>query len=140
MLLSATFTMKNNIETIDDLRAERARLHNQMQLSKIGMRNEISAIKEELNPARQAVGVLNDVLTSPKKGLLSLGIGLGVDVVLRRTVLARAGWITKLVVPFLVRNVATNIVQKNGKTIVEKSLIWLKNATEKPTVKQQINR
>lgn len=136
MLLSATFTMKNNIETIDDLRAERARLHNQMQLSKIGMRNEISAIKEELNPARQAVGVLNDVLTSPKKGLLSLGIGLGVDVVLRRTVLARAGWITKLVVPFLVRNVATNIVQKNGKKIVEKSLVWLKNATEKPTVKQ----
>ncbi len=128
--------MKNNIETIDDLRAERARLHNQMQLSKIGMRNEISAIKEELNPARQAVGVLNDVLTSPKKGLLSLGIGLGVDVVLRRTVLARAGWITKLVVPFLVRNVATNIVQKNGKKIVEKSLVWLKNATEKPTVKQ----
>lgn len=128
--------MKNNIETIDDLRAERARLHNQMQLSKIGMRNEISAIKEELNPARQAVGVLNDVLTSPKKGLLSLGIGLGVDVVLRRTVLARAGWITKLVVPFLVRNVATNIVQKNGKTIVEKSLVWLKNATEKPTAKQ----
>ncbi|GAB2638328.1 hypothetical protein GCM10027035_35040 [Emticicia sediminis] len=125
--------MKNNIQTIDDLRAERARLHNQMQLSKIGMRNEIAAIKEELNPARQAVGVLNDVLTSPKKGLLTLGIGLGVDIVLRRTILARAGWLPKLVVPFLVRNVATNIVQKNGKSIVEKSLVWLKKATEKPT-------
>lgn len=125
--------MKNNIQTIDDLRAERARLHNQMQLSKIGMRNEIAAIKEELNPARQAVGVLNDVLTSPKKGLLTLGIGLGVDIVLRRTILARAGWLPKLVVPFLVRNVATNIVQKNGKSIVEKGLVWLKNATEKPT-------
>lgn len=125
--------MKNNIQTIDDLRAERARLHNQMQLSKIGMRNEIAAIKEELNPARQAVGVLNDVLTSPKKGLLTLGIGLGVDIVLRRTILARAGWLPKLVVPFLVRNAATNIVQKNGKSIVEKGLVWLKNATEKPT-------
>ncbi|WP_305952283.1 hypothetical protein [Emticicia oligotrophica] len=125
--------MKNNIQTIDDLRAERARLHNQMQLSKIGMRNEVAAIKEELNPARQAVGVLNDVLTSPKKGLLTLGIGLGVDIVLRRTILARAGWLPKLVVPFLVRNAATNIVQKNGKSIVEKGLVWLKNATEKPT-------
>lgn len=125
--------MKNNIQTIDDLRAERARLHNQMQLSKIGMRNEIAAIKEELNPARQAVGVLNDVLTSPKKGLLTLGIGLGVDIVLRRTILARAGWLPKLVVPFLVRNAATNIVQKNGKSIVEKGLVWLKNATEKST-------
>lgn len=124
--------MKNNIQTIDDLRAERARLHNQMQLSKIGMRNEIAAIKEELNPARQAVGVLNDVLTSPKKGLLTLGIGLGVDIVLRQTILARAGWLPKLVVPFLVRNAATNIVQKNGKGIVEKSLVWIKNATEKP--------
>lgn len=124
--------MKNNIQTIDDLRAERARLHNQIQLSKISMRNEIAAIKEELNPARQAVGVLNDVLTSPQKGLLTLGIGLGVDIVLRRTILARAGWLTKLVVPFLVRNAATNILQKNGKGIVEKSLVWIKNATEKP--------
>ena len=133
MLSFAIFTMKNNnIQTIDDLRAERARLHNQMQLSKISMRNEVAAIKEELNPARQAVGVLNDVLISPKKGLLTLGVGLGVDVVLRRTILARAGWLTKLVVPFLVRNVAVNMVQKNGKSIVEKGLIWLKNATEKP--------
>lgn len=123
--------MKNNIQTIDDLRAERARLHNQIQLSKISMRNEMTAIKEELNPARQAVGVLNDVLTSPQKGLLTLGIGLGVDIVLRRTILARAGWLTKLVVPFLVRNAATNILQKNGKGIVEKSLVWIKNATEK---------
>lgn len=125
--------MKNNsIQTINDLRAERARLHNQMQLSKISMRSEVAAIKEELNPARQAVGVLNDVFTSPKKGLLTLGVGLGVDVVLRRTILARAGWLTKLVVPFLVHNVATNMVQKNGKSIVEKGLVWLKNATEKP--------
>ncbi len=97
----------------------------------------MTAIKEELNPARQAVGVLNDVLTSPKKGLLTLGIGLGVDVVLRRTILARAGWLPKLVVPFLVRNAATNMVQKNGKTIVEKGLIWLKNATEKPIANQK---
>lgn len=133
MLSFTIFIMKNNIETINDLRAERARLHNQMQLSKIDMRNEILAIKEELNPARQAVGVLNDVFTSPKKGLLTLGIGLGVDVVLRRTLLSHAGWLTKLVVPFLVRNVATNMVQKNGKSIVEKGLVWLKNATEKPT-------
>ncbi len=129
--------MKNNIQTIDDLKAERARLHNQIQLSKISMKNEMTAIKEELNPARQAVGVLNDVLTSPKKGLLTLGIGLGVDVVLRRTILARAGWLPKLVVPFLVRNAATNMVQKNGKTIVEKGLIWLKNATEKPIANQK---
>lgn len=129
--------MKNNIQTIDDLKAERARLHNQMQLSKIGMKNELTAIKEELNPARQAVGVLNDVLTSPKKGLLTLGIGLGVDVVLRRTLLARAGWLPKLVVPFLVRNAATNLVHKNGKTIVEKGLIWIKNATEKPITRPE---
>lgn len=124
--------MKNNIETIDDLRAERAKLHHQMQLSRISVQNEILVIKEELNPARQAVGILNEVFTSPKKSLLTLGIGLGVDIVLRRVILARAGWLPKLIVPFLVRNVATNMMQKNGKTIVEKSLVWLKNATEKP--------
>jgi hypothetical protein len=67
------------------------------------------------------IRALKDVLTSPKKGLLSLGIGLDVDVVLRRTLLARAGGLSKLIWPFLVRNAAANMVQKNGRTIGKKN-------------------
>ena len=127
--------MKTNIQHSDDIQIERARLENQMQLSKLNIRNELAAIKTEINPVRQAVGFIGDVFTTPQKGLLSLGVGLGVDVILRRGLLARAGWITKLVVPFLVRNMASNLISKNRESLLENGLKWLKNTTAKPVEK-----
>lgn len=124
--------MKAKLETLDDLRAERARLKNQLELSRVKMRNNVTAIKTEINPARQAVGALSDLLTTPKKGLLNVGVGIGVDIILRRGLLARAGWLPRLVVPFIARNVATNLIQKNRTSLLENALIWVKKKTEKP--------
>lgn len=123
--------MKTNIQNIDDLRAERARLKNQMELSKLYMQQQAAAIKTELNPARQAVGVIGDMLTSPQKGLLNLGVGLGVDTIIRRGLLARAGWLPRLVIPFLARNLAANLIQKNRTSLVENALLWVKKVTDK---------
>lgn len=124
--------MKTDIQNIDDLRAERARLKNQMGLSKLYMQQQAAAIKTELNPARQIVGVIGDMLTSPRKGLLNLGVGLGVDTIIRRGLLARAGWLPRLLIPFLARNLAANLIQKNRTSLVENALIWIKKVTDKP--------
>lgn len=124
--------MKAKLETLDDVRAERARLKNQLELSRVKMHNNVTAIKTEINPARQAVGALSDLLTTPKKGLLNVGVGIGIDMILRRGLLARAGWLPRLVVPFIARNVATNLIQKNRTSLLENALIWVKKKTEKP--------
>lgn len=122
--------MKTNIQNLEDVRAERARLKNQIETSKTNLRHEFGAIKKELNPINQALGVVTDVLTTPRKGLLSMGVGFGVDTVLKRVVLARAGWLPRLVVPFLVKNVATNYISKNKTSVVEGMLGWVKKATQ----------
>lgn len=124
--------MKTKLETLDDVRAERVRLKNQLELSRVKMHNNVTAIKTEINPARQAVGALSDLLTTPKKGLLNAGVGIGIDIILRRGLLARAGWLPRLVVPFIARNVATNLIQKNRTSLLENALIWVKKKTEKP--------
>jgi hypothetical protein len=123
--------MKTKLESLDDVRAERARLKNQLALSQVKMRKDITAIKTEINPARQAVGALRDLLTTPKKGLLSVGVGIGVDILLKRGLLARAGWLPRLVVPFIARNVATNLIYKNRTSFLENALMWVKKKTEK---------
>ena len=123
--------MKTKLESLDDVRAERARLKNQLALSQVKMRKDITAIKTEINPARQAVGLLSDLLTTPKKGLLSIGVGVWVDMLLKRGPLARAGWLPRLVVPFIARNVATNLIYKNRTSLLEKALMWVKKKTEK---------
>ena len=103
--------MKNNIQTIEDIRAERANLKNKLALSQLHMHTRVQAIQQELNPARQALGVVKDVFARPRKGLLYVGVGIGVDLLLRRRLLKKAGWLPRLVVPFLVQNAAANVIQ-----------------------------
>ena len=123
--------MKTKIESLEDVRAERARLKNQIETSRTRLRHEFGLIKTELNPVSQALGVVTDAFTSPRKGLLSLGVGFGVDTVIKNVVLARAGWLPRLVVPFLVKNVATNYISKNKSSVVENMLGWVKKSTQK---------
>lgn len=129
--------MKTEIHNIDDLRAERARLKNQMELSKVHMKQEVKAIKTELNPVHQAVGLVGDLFTAPKNGLLNVGVGIGVNTLLKRGLLARAGWLPRLVIPFIAQNLATNLIYKNRTSIVEKALLWVKKVTDKPVPKNE---
>ncbi len=122
--------MKTNIQNLDDVRAERARLKNQIESARTNLRQEFGVIKKELNPVNQTLGVISDALTTPRKGLLSMGVGIGVDTILKKVVLARAGWLPRLVVPFLVKNVATNYISKNKVSVVEGVLGWVKKATD----------
>ena len=122
--------MKTKIQNIEDVRAERSRLKNQIETSRTNLRYELGLIKKELNPVNQALGVVTDIFTTPRKGLLSLGIGFGVDMVLKRFILARAGWLPRLVVPFLVKNATTNYISKNRTSVVENMLSWVKKSTQ----------
>jgi hypothetical protein len=130
--------MKTEIHNIDDLRAERARLKNQMEISKVQMKQEVKAIKTELNPVHQAVGLVGDLFTAPKHGLLNVGVGIGVNTLLKRGLLARAGWLPRLVIPFLAQNLATNLIYKNRTSLVEKALLWVKKVTDKPVPKNEV--
>ena len=124
--------MKIEIQNIDDLRAERVRLKNQMELSKVHMKQEVKAIKTELNPVHQAVGLVGDLLTAPKKGLLNVGVGIGVNTLLTRGLLARAGWLPRLVIPFIAQNLATNLIYKNRTSIVSFLIKLAKSCSQLP--------
>lgn len=124
--------MINKIENLDELISERARLHIKMELAKIKMHQTFSAIKYEIQPARQAFGILTDLIATPHKGLLNFGVGLGVDIILRRGLLSRSGFLPKIIIPFLVRNAASNYIHKNKTSLTEKGLVWLKKITDKP--------
>jgi hypothetical protein len=125
--------MKTNIKNIDELRAERARLKNEIELSKSKMRGSINAIKEELSPARQVVAFLGNFLTNRNNGLLNVGLGLGVDTVIRNGILRSAPWPLKVLVPFFVKNFAGNMIHNNKDNIMQKGIEWVRDiTTEKP--------
>ncbi|PLK42202.1 hypothetical protein [Emticicia sp. TH156] len=122
--------MKTNIRNLNDLRAERARLKNEIQLSQSKIRSNFDAIKEDLSPARHAVRFLGDFLTNRNNGLLNVGVGLGVDTIVRHGILRSSPWPIKLLVPFFLKNYASNMILKNKDAIMDKGLNWVKNATD----------
>ena len=123
--------MKTKIETIEDLMAERARLKNQVTISNIKLKNHFTILKEELQPARQVVGYAKNLLINNgnRKNLVGMGLRFGVNAILRNTVLYRASWLTRLVVPYITNNVVANYVAKHDTEILENTINWVKEKT-----------
>ncbi len=123
--------MKTNIQNIDDLVAERARLKNQITISKLKLNKELSLVKEELQPARQVLNYTKSLLINNYKNnsLVGMGLRFGVNILLRNTVLARASWLTRLVVPYIANNFVSKYVAKNSTKIIQKTVEWVKENT-----------
>jgi hypothetical protein len=123
--------MKTKIETIEDLMAERARLKNQVTISGIKLKNHFNILKEELQPARQVVGYAKNLLVNNgnRKSLVGMGLRFGVNAILKNTVLYRASWLTRLVVPYIANNVVSNYVAKHDTEILEDTVNWVKEKT-----------
>jgi hypothetical protein len=129
--------MKTKLETIEELNAERIRLKNQVSVSRLKLKNEFTNIKEELQPARQVVGFAKNMLVNNKKSnsLVGMGLRFGVNALLRNTILYRASWLTRMIVPFVANNLVSNYVAKNDSQILENTIGWIKDKTsdENPT-------
>jgi|GEM_PF-569061 len=103
------------ITTHEDLMKEKARLKAQLKLHKTQLRQSVNAIKEELNPisqiAKTTKGIWNADTANP---LIAMGVTKLTDLVLRKGLLRRAGWLPRLIAPVLVQKVATYLISEKA--------------------------
>lgn len=106
----------SSIKTYEDLVAEEKRLQALLYSHKESIRDSFAATKESLNPFKSAIDTAKSLFTRGKSNpLMKFGVDFGVDVFLRRFILARAGWFTKIVLPFVVKNYSTYIIKERHK-------------------------
>ena len=78
-------------------------------------------MKEEFKPAFSAVSFLGSLVkrdsTNP---LLGTAANTIIDGVLRKVVLARAGWIARFIIPMLVKNMSSHYIADHEKDIFKK--------------------
>jgi hypothetical protein len=116
------------IENLKDLRSERARLKLELNVAEETLKEDIEWIKSELRPAHLAGKYLSNTLVNKDDGFLNVGLRRTIDTVLKSFVLSRAGWITKLVVPFIVKNISSNYVQEKKPEIFGMLKRWISTA------------
>jgi len=67
--------------------------------------------------------MVKNLFSREDKGpLLNFGLNLGMDVVLRRMLLGRAGWVAKVMVPYLVKNYASHLITEDQRKAVGKTV------------------
>ena len=100
--------MRRKIKNIKDLRAEQTRLKLELSVAEETLKEDLKWAREELRPARIAGSLLNKALGNNQHGLIKDGVKITVDTVVKDLLLAKSGWITRLVVPWVVKNLSSN--------------------------------
>lgn len=105
---------KSTIRTYDDLLEEKARLKALLQAQKELVHQDFLQIKEEFQPVRNAISFVGKFTTRDKSNpLLTTATETIIDLVVKRLILSKSGWLTKMVVPFLAKNISSHFVAGN---------------------------
>lgn len=112
----------SKIRTYDDLLQEEQRLQNVLKGQEILIREDLVSMKENLEPIKKIYDQVHKIFTRDNRvPLFNVGLELGIDMVLRRFLLARAGWFVKTFVPYVVKNYSSHIIgEEKRKAIIKK--------------------
>jgi len=94
-----------NINSYQELLEEKQRLTLLLAERKVLVKAEFEEIKEKLKPAKAAWEWIHKLTAKDKTNpLLNAGIDVGVNLLIKRVLLRNAGFVVKLVMPFIVKN------------------------------------
>jgi hypothetical protein len=104
------------ITNYHDLVAEKARVRQKLVLLKRDVHNEIQDIKDQFRPITRIVGLLSGngghkAPDTKKDSLWKMGAALGVDLLVGPR-LAKAGMITRMVLPPILKRISTSIINR----------------------------
>lgn len=132
------------IETYEDLLEEKSRLQKLLDVQKQEISNNWVAMKAEFEPVKNVATFLGKLTTRDKSNpLINFGIDIAGDLVLRKLLLAKFGWATRLVVPFLLKNYSSNVFADKGKSFLHRIKNILKrdkNGTPEASFHQEPNK
>lgn len=120
------------IENIEQLKVEKLRLENDILIAKGKLTEDIKMLQAEIQPVRQMVDVSKNLFVESNRNssLVNIGLDLGVDMLLRNTILSNSSWLVRLAVPFFAKNLLSNYVDKNKDEIVNQSVTWFNEKTK----------
>jgi hypothetical protein len=112
----------SKIKNYEDLLLEEQRLLAELKIKEVDIRNNLAGVKRGLKPLGRVMNVISKFTTRDKTGAFSnFGLDFSIDLIVRRFMLAKAGWFTKILVPYLIKNYSSHIISDQQKArIMEK--------------------
>jgi len=125
--------MSKRFTSYDDLLKEKQQLEVLLQAQKEVIRCDVEEIKLKLQPVKEALEFVKKITTKDKTNLFfDLGSDIAINTLVKNFILSRAGWLTRIVVPFFLRNYSSHFIAEQKDKWIEKLKSWLgyKNGKE----------
>jgi hypothetical protein len=114
---------KRTIKTYEDLEQEKHRLMGILRTQEDLIKDDLAGVREGLRPFSNAINVINKMATRDNTApAMNFGLEMGVDLLVRKVLLKRAGWIAKIVVPFLVKNYSSHLIGEEKREALMKKV------------------
>jgi hypothetical protein len=125
------------IKTVDDLRAQRALAHNDLEVAKSKLKNDTDSWLDETEPLRRVTFLMGDLFKNRYQGFAAKGIQAGITALVGKTVFRRLPTPLNYLVPHMVENAIVNYTHRHGEEWLIKGLRWLKEVTEEDSETEQ---
>jgi len=123
--------MTTKINTYEDLIQEKQRLQLLLQMQKQWIREDIDEIKEELQPIKVAMSAVGKITSrEPGNWAMNFAGNKLIDLVVKKLILRKAGWLTRIAVPFFLKNVSSHVIAENKDKILDKLFSWIGKASK----------
>ena len=118
----------NKIKTYQDLLETKKQYEAELTLKGDLIRKDLADLKEEWRPVTDLLSKFSKATGKGKiNPLVSIGISIISEVLLKNVLLPQSSWITRFVVPFLATNYSTHILNQNGTSVFRKLIDRFRN-------------
>jgi hypothetical protein len=131
--------MTKPIRTYEDLLVEKARLKLLLSAQRELVRQDIYQLKQELAPVKSVISIVGKFVTKDNRSwILATAADTIIDLVIKKMVLSKAGFFTKLAVPFFMKNFSSHIIADNKDKIISKLSSWF--GKKNPNGKEHLSK
>jgi len=125
--------MSKRFTSYEDLLKEKQQLEILLQAQKQMIHYDVEEIKLKLQPIKETLEFVKKITTKDRSNLLlDLGSDIAINTLIKNFILSRAGWLTKTIVPFFLKNYSSHFIAEQKDRWLEKLKSWLghKNGKE----------
>jgi hypothetical protein len=121
--------MNKSIRTYDELVEYQRNLQQLLYAQKELIRYDIEDIKEQVRPVTEIAAKATKLFVpSGDQSLLVKIANTAIDLLMKNVVMKKSGWVTKVVIPFLVHNISSHLVADNKEGIFKRIIkLFTKN-------------
>lgn len=121
--------MNKRFHSYEELVGEKQQLEVLLNAQKQVIRYDIKLLKAEVEPV---IGFIKKITTKDRNSiLLNIGSDLVINAVVKKFILARAGWITRMVIPYFMKNYSSHFLADHKQQWFHKLASWLKHKNGK---------